>query len=668
MRIAYQLVVLCAVVAAVNAWPTTSPAAICGSALLRGGPTTAPTGAITVPAGDNSNVNWNQPGKTFWFAPGVHTPGSDLYAQIIPGDNTKFIGAPGAILDGRNLNLYAFTQPAVNVTIRYLEIRNFGTGKSNNDEGTVNHDYGTGWTIEYNWVHDNDGAGIFLGSNSVTRYNCLQNNGQYGFSSYAPEGIRNVVLSYNEIVGNNVDDWEKLRDGCGCTGGGKFWDVHGAVVTYNWVHDNRGPGLWADNNNAMFLFENNLIENNDGMAIFYEVSYNFAIRNNTFRRNNIVNGKHRATAGDNFPEGAIYISESGGDARAGNLYVQSEISNNLFENNWDGIVLWENADRFCRPNEEFDTTNGCPLFNNTWGFRYKTQNIKIENNQFRFDAASVNCTNGICGRQAVFSNWGTYPANSPYLGTKIQDAITFSQSNIWRNNAYFGNWRFMPHDTDMNLSFTQWRAAPYNQDAGSTVNGATPTPTQTTTPTPTQTTTPTPTQTSTPTPTQTTTPTPTQTSTPTPTQTSNILDANTATLEGSIGQWVSWYSASVAQSTAQKHSGAKSLLVTVTDPWGWGVTSNNYPGFAATAGSKSVSLWARLGSGTNVQPTLSMKWLNSAQSVLQTNSIALSPLSTTWTQKTATITAPAATAYVLIELTGSDAVGSSFFLDDIVIV
>ena len=68
--------------------------------------------------------------------------------------------------------------------------------------------------------------------------------------------------------------------GCGCTGGAKFWAVNGADIRGNWVHDNRGAGLWADTNNNDFLIEDNLIENNDGEAVFYETSYNLILRNN----------------------------------------------------------------------------------------------------------------------------------------------------------------------------------------------------------------------------------------------------------------------------------------------------------------------------------------------------------------------------------------------------
>lgn len=460
------------------AWPVTPVAQVCGnSSILGAGPAAPPAGAVVVPVGDNEDLNLHQANTTYWFAPGVHTLGTDMFGQIIPGDNSVYLGAPGAILDGQGMNRFAFTQDAENVTIRYLEIRNFGVDRVadpeldpvNNDEGVINHDSGENWTVEYNYIHDNDGAGVFIGSGSTIRHNCLKDNGQYGFSSYHPDGVSNVVLANNEITGNNQDDWEAFREFCGCTGAGKFWETHGAVVANNWVHDNRGVGLWADFNNTGFLFEGNYIEENDGVGIFYEISYNFMIKNNTFKRNAVVDGKQRATAGDPFPSGAIYVSESGGDTQAGALYTQSEITSNYFENNWDGVVLWENADRFCRPDEENDTTNNCPFFDNTWGKRFKTQNIKVQENEFHIDREAIDCTNDLCARNALFSNYGSWPPTSPYKGTVIQEAITFNQNNQWLNNKYFGPWYFTPYDMGNHLDWNTWRGAPYSQDAGSTL-------------------------------------------------------------------------------------------------------------------------------------------------------------------------------------------------------
>ena len=103
-----------------------------------------------------------------------------------------------------------------------------------------------------------------IGSDNRVLANCIRNNGQYAFNAYHRDGVTNIVLDGNEISGNNTDNWEKRQPGCGCTGGGKFWETQGAVVTNNYVHDNNGVGLWADSNNANFLFQGNYISGNAG--------------------------------------------------------------------------------------------------------------------------------------------------------------------------------------------------------------------------------------------------------------------------------------------------------------------------------------------------------------------------------------------------------------------
>jgi hypothetical protein len=462
-------------------WPTEPPAQICSDPANWAGPATPPSGAIVVPAGDNSGLtqNWNdggltQAGKTFWFAPGVHTLGSDDFAQIQAGSGSTYLGGPGAIIDGQHKNLNAFTGEAHGVTIKYLTIRNFGTGTSNNDQATVNHDGGRGWTITHNLVFDNDGAGVALGPQSVTSHNCLKDNGQYGFTGFAGANTgdgTNALLDHNEISGNNTDNWEALRDGCGCTGGGKFWENEDVVVRNNYVHDNHGVGIWADFNNRGFLIENNWIENNDAHAIEYEISYNFLIRNNVLIHNAVVMGKKEfGGVGDTFPAPAIYISESGGDSRAGSKYAMSEIYGNYFQDNWDGITLWENADRYCRPGVN-DTAASCPFFDQKHGARNRTKNVAIHDNEFRFNKANVDCTNTLCGRNSLFSNWGL---TRSYFGEIIQKAITFNQNNKWHNNVYYGEWHFQPFDMGTDKTFAEWQTAPYAQDSGSSYSATVP--------------------------------------------------------------------------------------------------------------------------------------------------------------------------------------------------
>jgi hypothetical protein len=443
-----------------------------------------PDGALVIDAnvvGDLSAKTKASPaGSTFWLAPGTHTLEPDEYAQITPKDGNVYLGAPGAVLDGRGVNRYAFVGTATNVTISHVTVRGFTPPQ---DQGVVNHDSGDGWVIEHNTIEENRGAGLMAGARQQVRGNCLRNNGQYGINAYQPgNGIVGLVLEGNEIVGNNTDDWETKNPGCGCTGGAKFWSVDKADIRGNWIHDNRGPGLWADTNNNDFLIEGNLIEDNDSEALFYETSYNLVLRENVLRRNAIVVGKDYAAKQDNFPIPAIYLSESGGEPRVPARTDRIEIYDNDFTENWSGITAWENADRFC--NSPANTsTDSCtrlvddpatcvqpaiadpPLYDDC---RWKTQRVDIHDNTFTASGSGAGCADGYSGRMAVLSNYGTYPDWSPYKGDVIQTAITTAQQVQWRNNTYIGPWTFVVSAVDKTYSPAQWQANPINQDDAST--------------------------------------------------------------------------------------------------------------------------------------------------------------------------------------------------------
>jgi hypothetical protein len=178
---------------------------ICGnSSILDGGPSARPTGAVSVPAGDNSRVNWKRAHTTYWFAPGIHTLGRGRYSQIQPGTGSTFIGAPGAVLDGRQVNYYAFGGNAPHVTISYLTIENFGTAGGNFNQGSVNTNSAADWTIDHTTVRDNAGAGVMLGSRDTLRYDCLLENQQYGFNAYSVPGPVDLTLADNEIAENDT--------------------------------------------------------------------------------------------------------------------------------------------------------------------------------------------------------------------------------------------------------------------------------------------------------------------------------------------------------------------------------------------------------------------------------------------------------------------------------
>lgn len=475
------------------------PVRVCGN--VAPGPTTPPAGdtVIVIPPGDLARQNLTfvlrQPNIVAYFEAGVHTIGPDEFAQIQPGSNSTFVGAPGAVLDGQRINRYAFTGQGQNVTVKHLEITGF---VSPTDEGVINHDSADGWVIEHNDVHHNRGGAMMAGSHQTVRSNCLRENGQYAMNA-AGDSPSNLLVEGNEITGNATDG--EPYPGCGCTGGIKFWEVQGATVRNNWVHHNLGVGLWADTNNNDFLIEHNVIEGNTSHAIEWEISYNAVIRNNVIRNNSWGIGRTFANRGDSFPIGTIYVSEAGGEprlpSRAGG---KLEITGNTFVNNWGGVVGWENADRFCGVNTTahctlLATTSQCqqpgiasePLYSDC---RWKTQHLDVHHNTFMIDPTVVDggCDPRFCAESAVFANWGTVPDWSPYKGNVIQEAIAFGQGNSWHDNTYSGPWRFVAYDTGRNLTWDQWRAAPYHQDAGSTFGTA---PTSATTTTATTTTVPT---------------------------------------------------------------------------------------------------------------------------------------------------------------------------------
>lgn len=642
-------------------WYASLPARmqVCSNNVWNEGPASAPAGAVTVPAGDNAGFNFNQTNKTFWFAPGIHTIGTGEFSQITAGSNSTYIGAPGAILDGQNLNRYAFTGFASNVRIAYLEVRNFGRGNDNNNEGVINHDSGTGWMMEYLNAHHNDGAAVFLGSQNTVRYSCLKDNGQYGFSMYKPQiegdaAIKDIVLDHNEIVGNNQDDWDGQISGCGCTGGGKFWDVKGATITNNYVHDNLSTGLWADTNDIDFLFDSNWIEHNEGEGIWYEISYNATISRNVIKRNAWTSGQGNLGS----PGAAIYLSESGGDNRlqsstSGNTTLN--INNNLLDNNFSGVSIYENSNRFCNSNGNTSKTyctpfvspneipppynftypnpinNTHPCYTNitqqpyTKDCRWHSKDIQVFNNEFRFDPTVVPCAGTYCGTQALYAT-GTnnIPWAPPaYDITNVQNDVMFNNNNKFYSNTYIGNWRFAKGFGEK-VNFSTWRTTPFNQDVGSTLDSD---------------------------------------------PIANALDDDTATLEGSIGRWAPWFSASFARSSAEAHTGSYSLQTTITSGGSWGAEANNYPGFETSPGPKRVSFWAKQGIGTVPNASFRIYWYDSNQVLLNPGGnpdiIPITTLTTNWQEGTADITAPAGTSTAFIRLVGtSGTVGHTMYADD----
>jgi len=144
----------------------------------------------------------------------------------------------------------------------------------------------------------------------------------------------------------------------------------------------------------------------------------------------------------------------------------------------------------------------------------------------------------------------------------------------------------------------------------------------------------------------------------------NLLDADTSTIDRSVGKWVPWFSTSVSQSAAPSQGCGHSLKVDITAPYGWGVQLANFPGFAASPGAHVIGFWGR-SANPGLAATMTVTWRNAGQAVLGTDRVTL-PLTGRLTHASTVAFAPPGTAFAFVDFTSvSGTAGNTVYLDDI---
>lgn len=371
---------------------TSPPVTWCETGLPRSPYTSAPAGAVTVPAGDDSTTpmsngsiitdNWEvSANTTYWFAPGTHTFGSGSGIAIEAESGDSFIGAPGAVLSGGGALSGIVTGPAPDVTMEYLTVQDFVPQSS---EAVVfdSDAQDNGWVLEYNTFRDNgnvkgsdDGAAAMMGAHDVYEYNCFTDNGQYAVNAAqagaSADTFTGAVMNYNEISYNGIAFYPDLN-GCGCSGGVKFWQSWNTQFIGNYVHNNYNVGVWYDTNNTGALIEDNYIADNFTEGVQFEISYNADITANTF----VENGY-----GDQ-GDGLAVLNSGGDDGQTGSRYLGTfSISNNIFINNWSGLIIGQNTDRYCAaPSGTLDNAGGdggCTLQPDFWPQTYPSASATV---------------------------------------------------------------------------------------------------------------------------------------------------------------------------------------------------------------------------------------------------------------------------------------------------
>ncbi|HEX4091655.1 MAG TPA: right-handed parallel beta-helix repeat-containing protein [Trebonia sp.] len=495
------------------------------------------TNGIVLPFGTHSYQNWQlHPHTVYYMLPGVDV------GNILADTGDAFVGGyshgKGTTLTG-NYSIRAAIDSNTSygdqygVTIEYLTIEKYVPYGS---QGAVNQEANSSWTIRYDTIEDNvPGAGLIAGSGNVIQDNCLTQNGQYGFQSedtngyqedsftHGTFGVRVVgnEISYNDtcdysgLLNNPKIGWKnynpvpaKLRNShCGKVvpdgdqGGFKLWTTNAVTIESNYIHDNWGPGGWADTDNMNTTWVGNTFAHNENAAIIEEISYNFSITHNTMIGNDWTDG----LVNPGFPQPAIYIEESGSDSTFGGIPAckqagcasmasyqkQSVISQNTLVNNGGGIFLWQSSNRAC--GDGYDV--GCTLVDgglkspftvtscqkqggtakinlSTWagektgspsedwwdGCMWRVQNVLVTQNVVDFNPAAIpHCNSQIwedCGANGIFSQYGG-PSTEP--GWTVATDLTFFQNNLWTKNVYHGPSTFLAWNQGNGVAPVTWK-------------------------------------------------------------------------------------------------------------------------------------------------------------------------------------------------------------------
>lgn len=379
-------------------------------------------------------ISQARPGTTFCFRPGIYRVSSlkPKSGDVLDGGNRA------AVLDGGNsaafaiLGDYASPGPS-NVTIRGFVIQDYETPLQ---RGAIQDYNGPGWIIQNNHITKDAAAGVATGSSVRVLGNLIDHNGQEGFSAHGNGGL----YQDNDIAYNNYNltvdaSWE--------AGGGKAYGTRNLTFKSNYVHDNGGPGLWADTNNIYTKFDDNTVSNNWGPGIYEEVSYDATIINNTITGNGMPSSPGRGNRLGWAWDAGIQIRESGAQTASAPLII----SGNKVANNYNGISLIQS------PNMD------CPAGAGKYG-PCRVQNVLVKNNWISMTQGATGAYQDGAG-MAIFTRYNNIFLNNYYCVPSANHP----------NDGYSYGWFAWMNDW---LDFSTWQISWLQKGGTFTVGAACP--------------------------------------------------------------------------------------------------------------------------------------------------------------------------------------------------
>jgi hypothetical protein len=177
---------------------------------------------------------------------------------------------------------------------------------------------GDDWTVQDTIVtgigSSSGGVGISVqGLNNLVSHNIFHSNANQGMAT-GPSALGQcdgLVVEYNEMYNNNTALLNPGNQG----GAHKFVLTRNGWYHHNWCHDNMGFGPWWDTDNADWLIEESVMENNWRSGLFYEANDGSVIRRNYVYNNGRTNiiGTQNATF-----ENCVQVRLSDNNATSGN--------------------------------------------------------------------------------------------------------------------------------------------------------------------------------------------------------------------------------------------------------------------------------------------------------------------------------------------------------------
>ncbi|WP_132211972.1 right-handed parallel beta-helix repeat-containing protein [Kribbella steppae] len=265
---------------------------------------------------------------------------------------------------------------------------------------------GSGWRIVNNEVRLNHGVGLGLADGAVVDANFVHHQGQLGFGAWGTGSVvSNNEISFNGVAGYSAG-WE--------AGGSKSWETTRHTVTHNFVHDNRGPGLWTDGGNIHTEYTANKITGNWGAGIQHEISYDAVIRHNEISGNGL---RHSGWAW----EAGIQIQSSGGTGLI-------EVAGNIVSDNANGIALIDSGNR----TEEVPAPHGPHVVRNVW----------VHDNRITMSTGQTTGAVQDIGDTAVYTESNNrFEANTYYLPSVTEPHFSWNDTDLT-----WGQWRALGND------------------------------------------------------------------------------------------------------------------------------------------------------------------------------------------------------------------------------